>query len=89
MPAFAPVERPLFSLGGVALVNGEEVAVGELDDEAIWLAELVVVDNDVGVATAVVPIWVARLPKVVATVSSAREVMLMFGPETPSCFSLS
>lgn len=56
MPAFAPVESPSFSFEGVALADEEEVVVGELDDEAVWLAELVVVDRDVGVATAVVPI---------------------------------
>lgn len=56
MPAFAPVERPLFSFEGVALVEGEEVAVGELDDEAVWLVELVTKDKEVGVDVAVVPI---------------------------------
>lgn len=89
MPAFAPVERPLLLFGDVASADGEEVAVGELDDEAVWLAELVIVDNDVGVATAVVPTCVARRPKVVATLSSAREVMFKSGPEMPSCLSLS
>lgn len=72
--------------GGVASAEGEEVAVGssELDEEAVWLAQLVIVHNDVGVAIAVLPTRVARRPKVIATVSPAREAIFRSDPEMPT-----
>lgn len=77
IPAFAPTESPLSPVVGAALAVGEEVAVGVLDDKAVWLNELATEDEEVGVAVAVavVPITVTRRANVVAIVSPAREVM--------------
>lgn len=56
IPALAPVERPLLSSEGGGVAVGEEVAVGELDDDTIWLTKLTTEDKDVDVGVAVVPI---------------------------------
>ena len=56
MPAFAPVDSPLPPVVGAALAVDDDVAIVEIDDDAVWLPELVIVDKEVGVDVAVAPI---------------------------------